>query len=110
MAFVDSIVACRREAIAMFIDYTIMMLLMMLCYLNHSSFQSTLKYRSYPVFCVGGITPYVCLNFACYVVFPNAMAKITPEIDSQFPRQQIDKIVDMESTMAAFDATLKHSV
>ena len=37
------------------------------------------------------------------------MTKITPEIDSQFPRQQIDKI-DMESTMAAFDATLKHSV
>ena len=37
------------------------------------------------------------------------MAKITPEIDSQFPRQQIDKI-DMESTMAACDAILKHSV
>ena len=82
----------------------------MLSYLNHSSFPSTLKYRSYPVFCIGGIAPYVCLNFACYVVFRNAMAKITPEIDSQFPRQQIYKIVDMESTMAAFDATLKHSV
>ena len=109
MTFVDSIVVCRREAIAMFIDYTIMMLMMMRCYLNHSSFQSTLKYRSFPVFCVGGITPYVCLNFACYVVFRYAMAKITPEIGSQFPRHQIDKI-DMESTMAAFDATLKHSV